>query len=153
MTQGTADTLKVILEGIVTVLVGSTLYWLLPDSPQTASFLKKWEADYIISRLQQDSGTSQGKIGVHDKFDWSALKAALLDWKIYFAVLIYWGNGVTIYGFTYSAPSIILGLGYTAANAQLLTIPIYTLGVISTIFFSRWADRRRVSNASILKVS
>lgn len=126
------------------MVVGSTLYWLLPDSPQTASFLQKWESDYIITRLQQDSGTSKGKIGTHDKFSWSALKTALLEWKLWLAVFVYWGNGVTIYGFTYSAPSIILGLGYSAANAQLLTIPIYTVGVISTIFFSRWADRRRV---------
>jgi cyanate permease len=48
-----------------------------------------------------------------------------------------------LYGFTYSAPTIILELGYTSAQAQLLTIPIYVLGAISTIFFSWLADRRQ----------
>jgi hypothetical protein len=52
-------------------------------------------------------------------------------------------NSICLYGFTYSAPTIILDLGYTAANAQLLTIPIYIVGVCSTIFFSVLADRHQ----------
>ena len=39
------------------------------------------------------------------------------------------------------APTVILELGYSAAQAQLLTIPIYVLGVISTITFSVLADK------------
>lgn len=69
------------------------------------------------------------------------LTSALTEWKIWLAVIIYWGNSISLYGFTYSAPTIIRGLGYTSANAQLLTIPVYFLGVISTIFFSVMADR------------
>lgn len=53
------------------------------------------------------------------------------------------GNSISLYGFTYSAPSVILDLGYSAATAQLLTIPIYTVGVISTIAVSVLADRHR----------
>ena len=60
-----------------------------------------------------------------------------------FAVIIWWGNSIAVYGFTYTAPTIIRDLGYSAANAQLLTIPVYLLGAISTIVFSRIADRRR----------
>ncbi|GAB7364660.1 hypothetical protein MBLNU230_g5462t1 [Neophaeotheca triangularis] len=69
------------------------------------------------------------------------LKAALSEWRIYLAVIVYWGNSICLYGFTYSAPTIVQDLGYTSANAQLLTIPIYFLGVCSTIFFSWLADR------------
>lgn len=54
-----------------------------------------------------------------------------------------WGDSITLYGFTYSAPSIINGLGYSAANAQLLTMPIYIVGAISTITVSWLADRYR----------
>lgn len=71
------------------------------------------------------------------------LLSALTEWKIYLAVIIYWGNSIALYGFTYSAPTIIRGLGYTSANAQLLTIPVYFLGVVSTIFFSVMADRHQ----------
>ncbi|PSN72954.1 retrograde regulation protein 2 [Corynespora cassiicola Philippines] len=132
-----------ILEGIVTVLVGLTLPWTLPDSPAEASFLTTDEKLFIARRLEQDAGTSSGRVKSGEKFQWRFLRAALTEWKIYFAMIAYWGNSVCLYAFTYSAPSIILEMGYTAANAQLLTIPIYVLGVVSTLVFSRMADRRK----------
>lgn len=132
-----------ILEGIVTVLVGATLPWTLADSPETASFLTPEEKALIKHRLEEDSGTAAGKVGINEGFQWKYLKGALTDWKIYLAVIIYWGNSIALYGFTYSAPTIIAGLGYTSANAQLLTVPVYALGVISTIFFSVLADRHQ----------
>jgi predicted MFS family arabinose efflux permease len=44
---------------------------------------------------------------------------------------------------TFTAPQIILCLGYTAAEAQLLTVPIYVGALISTIACARLADRYR----------
>lgn len=132
-----------ILEGIVTVLVGVTLPWTLPDSPATASFLQPEEKEFIRLRLEEDSGTSAGRVGTTEGFNMKYLTSALTEWKIYLAVIIYWGNSISLYGFTYSAPTIIAGLGYKTANAQLLTIPVYVLGVISTIFFSVMADRHQ----------
>lgn len=132
-----------ILEGIVTVVIGMTLPWTLPDSPATASFLALEEKVFIRQRLEQDSGTTSGKVGTTEVFNIKYLTSALTEWKIYLAVIIYWGNTIALYGFTYSAPTIINGLGYTAANAQLLTIPVYVLGMISTIFFSVLADRHQ----------
>lgn len=133
-----------ILEGIVTVVVGCTLHWTLPDSPATASFLTQAERDFIRHRLAEDAGTSGGKVGINEGFQWSYLRDALLEWKIYLAVIIYWGNSISLYGFTYAAPTIIEELGYTTANAQLLTVPIYVVGVISTITWSVLADKYQV---------
>lgn len=132
-----------ILEGIVTVLVGVTLPWTLADSPATASFLRPEEKEFIRLRLEQDSGTAAGRVGTTEGFQMKYLVSALTEWKIYLAVIIYWGNSIALYGFTYSAPTIINGLGYTSAKAQLLTIPVYLLGVIATIFFSVMADRHQ----------
>ncbi len=81
-----------ILEGIVTVAIGCTLPWTLPDSPATASFLTKHEKDFIARRLIQDSGTASGKVHTVEGFKWKYLKAALAEWKIYLAVIIYYGN-------------------------------------------------------------
>lgn len=81
-----------ILEGILTVLVGASIPWSLPDSPATASFLTQGEKDFIRRRLEQDSGTVAGKVQTDDGFQWRHLQSALLDWKIYLGVVIYWGN-------------------------------------------------------------
>ncbi|KAF4450077.1 retrograde regulation 2 [Fusarium albosuccineum] len=132
-----------ILEGIFTVLVGCTIPWVLPDSPTAAGFLSQYEKNLIISRLEHDSGTSSGRVGVEGSFQWRYLKDALLDWKIYLGCIIYWGNSICIYGFSFASPTIILELGYSAAQAQLLTVPIYFVGTCSTIFFARLADKRQ----------
>ena len=79
-----------ILEGIATVVVGCTLPWTLPDSPETASFLTPAEKALIKHRLEEDSGTAAGRVGTSEGFQWSYLKGALSEWKIYLAVLIYW---------------------------------------------------------------
>jgi len=132
-----------IIEGIATVLVGVTLPWTLPDSPATASFLDAEEKRFIKHRLEEDSGTSRGHVGTNEGFKMTYIVSALKEWRLYLAVIIYWGNSIALYGFTYSAPTIINGLGYTTAKAQLLTIPVYVLGVISTIFFSVLADKHQ----------
>ncbi|KAF7192573.1 putative transporter [Pseudocercospora fuligena] len=85
-----------ILEGIVTVVIGASLYWTLPDSPATCSFLTADEKDIIERRLMQDAGTKAGHVNTHDGFQWHFLREALLEWKIWFAVIIYWGNSVSI---------------------------------------------------------
>ncbi|EME43912.1 hypothetical protein DOTSEDRAFT_71651 [Dothistroma septosporum NZE10] len=133
-----------ILEGIFTVAVGCTLHWTLPDSPETASFLTTQQKSIIERRLMQDAGTKAGHVNTRDGFSWHFLKEALLEWKIWLAVIIYWGNSICLYGFTFTAPTIILGLGYKTWQAQLLTVPIYVLGAISTVFFSWLADRNQV---------
>lgn len=50
---------------------------------------------------------------------------------------------ICLYSFNYTAPTIILELGYTSAIAQLLTVPIYLLGVISTLVISVLSDRKK----------
>lgn len=132
-----------ILEGIVTVVVGAVLYWILPDSPQSAGWLEPWEQQYLIGRLAQDSGTKGGRVQTSESFQWSYIVSALTDWKIWLAVIVYWGNSIPLYGFTYSAPSIILGLGYTSVEAQLLTVPVYFVGACATVLFAWLSDRHQ----------
>ncbi|KAM0469444.1 hypothetical protein ACHAP7_010024 [Fusarium lateritium] len=134
-----------ILEGILTVCVGVTIPWVLPDSPATASFLSEQEKVFVAERLRLDVRMSMDHDGDDeetDKFEWRYLKDALTDWKIYLGVIIYWGNSISTYGFNFSAPTIIKELGYSAAQAQLMTIPIYVVGACSTIVFARLADKR-----------
>lgn len=85
-----------ILEGILTVLVGATLHWTLPDSPETAKFLEPYERDFLVRRLQQDAGTKAGQVATKDGFKWKSLRAALIEWKVWFAVIMWWGNAIPV---------------------------------------------------------
>ena len=85
-----------ILEGIITVLVGASLHWTLPDSPDTAGFFTEGEKKFMAVRLDRDSGTSTGRVGRHDKLSWRQVRAAFLDWKLYVAGLIQFTLSVRI---------------------------------------------------------
>jgi len=50
-------------------------------------------------------------------------------------------SSLTFYSFTATVPTIIQQLGYSSANAQLLTIPIYVFAMIITLIFAFWSDR------------
>jgi hypothetical protein len=45
-----------------------------------------------------------------------------------------------VVSFTATVPSVIQGLGYSKANAQLLTIPIYLFAMILVLVFAWWSD-------------
>lgn len=81
-----------ILEGIATVVIGGTLAFLLPNSPETADFLTPEEKSFIAHRLKHDAGTTNGEVGTNEAFSWRYFKAAISDWHIYLASIIYWGN-------------------------------------------------------------
>lgn len=78
-----------------TVIIGVFIPLLLPDSPDRAKFLSEDEKAFIKLRLQHDSGTTSGTVATNEKFQWKFLRGALLDWKIYLAVFMYWGNSVS----------------------------------------------------------
>lgn len=125
-----------ILEGIFTVFLSFFIWSLLPDSPNTASFLTTEEREFIVLRLEQDTGSGRGKVTNNDKVTKRQVIAGLTDWKVWAAVVsaifnfylhicsrlilpkfMYWATSISSYGFTYTVPTVILELGYTAANA------------------------------------
>ena len=81
-----------ILEGIVTVLTGIVVLFALPDSIERAKWLSAEEKRFLRYRLEQDTGTKEGRVNTTEKFQLRYLTAALTDWKLWFSVFIYWGN-------------------------------------------------------------
>jgi MFS family permease len=67
-----------ILEGIFTVIVAIAAYWIVPDWPETAKFLKPEERELLIARLAMDV---EGANMSH--FDKTAAKRIFSDVKIY----------------------------------------------------------------------
>jgi hypothetical protein len=54
---------------------------------------------------------------------------------------MFWSNVTPNYGLKFTMPQIIKNMGYTSANAQLLTIPCYTVGAIAAYGFLVISDR------------
>lgn len=71
------------------------------DSPETASFLTQTERDFIVRRLADETGSGQGRVTNQDKMGKKFIIAGLSDWKIWAAVVIFWGNTVGVYGYVF----------------------------------------------------
>lgn len=130
--------------GIFTVLFGITLWWLLPDSPISASWLSERERLIAVERLKSN------KTGVkNDHHKWPQVKEALLDGKVWMLVA-----GVFIHNMTNSLQTnftglIIKGFGYTTYQAVLLSIPTaaifaITVLVVSTSLSTKYGEGKRI---------
>lgn len=128
-----------ILEGLAPVAVSFTLYFLLPDSPQTAKFLTKEEREFVVNRIAYEHGGT-GRVTNDDKIKMHHIKSAFADWRIWMAIFPFWACSIGTYGFTATVPAVVRDLGYTSAHAQLMTIPIYVVAMISTVIVAFWAD-------------
>ncbi|EFR05258.1 high-affinity nicotinic acid transporter [Nannizzia gypsea CBS 118893] len=129
-----------ILEGLLPVAFSIVIWFILPDSPERAKFLTKEERKFIVNRLSLETGSGQGRVTNNDKITPRHVIAAFKEWKIYCAILMFWANTIGVYGFTATVPTVISDLGYTAAQAQLLTIPIYVAATIGILAFAYLSD-------------
>ncbi|KAF1913026.1 major facilitator superfamily domain-containing protein [Ampelomyces quisqualis] len=124
-----------ILEGLLSVLVSMIAYWCIHDYPATARFLSPNERAEVQRRLHADHGHISNDFDI--KYVWQAIK----DWKIYIFMLICMAGFCPIYSFALFLPTIIKNMGYTANDAQLMSVPPYVCACIFTIGASWYADR------------
>jgi MFS family permease len=132
-----------IIEGLATVVIALALPFLLIESPEKARFFTEKEKVLYIRRLQADYPLEARGEGAQ-QFKWKYVWDTLTDWKIYLFVIISWGNTITGYAFIFSLPVSINQLGFTTSQAQLLTIPVYFVAMISVLVTAYYADKYKV---------
>lgn len=131
-----------ILEGIATVLIAFSAYFILYDFPDTASFLTIEERAWVVHRLKFQGSLGSGRaVAESEQFSWKHVRAAFTDWQIYVALFMYWGIVCPLYGISLFLPTIINELGYVSSTAQLLTVPIYITAAVLTVVTAYYSDR------------
>jgi MFS family permease len=132
-----------ILEGILTVVVAIIAFFTLYDFPETASFLTEEERAFVVYRLkyQGQQKNDEVRVAQDDSFQWKYVKAAFLDWQIWMSIVVYWGIVAPLYGISLFLPTIIRGLGFSRAAAQLLTVPIYITASVLAVVTAWVSDR------------
>ncbi|KAL4860981.1 hypothetical protein BDV12DRAFT_82864 [Aspergillus spectabilis] len=132
-----------ILEGLLTAVVAMASFWLVWDNPKSATFLTADEKNTLLTSLHYTAAgrTANTQPSREQPSHRKQVKAALLDWQTYFHCLGYWGVATAVYALSLFLPTIIVGLGYSSAIAQLLTIPIYAAATITCIAVGYYADK------------
>ena len=128
-----------ILEGILTVLVSLASYRFITNYPATASFLSDSERAYIRARLKDDSDATRD-----EAFAWRNVSQAFKDPKCWLYGLGFHTMSLPLYTLSLFLPTIIKELGYTAAQAQLLTVPPYACATCLTITVAVLSERYRL---------
>ncbi|CZT04769.1 probable permease of the major facilitator superfamily [Rhynchosporium graminicola] len=127
-----------IIEGLATVVIGAISKFWIVDWPETATFLTDEERALLIQQLSLDSG--EANMNTLDK---RAARRIFLDWKIYCGTLMYMGVVTTGYSSSFFIPTILRQMGYTAAMAQILSIPIFTCAAIVAVAVAFATDKLR----------
>ena len=79
-----------ILEGIVPVALSLIIWKLLPDSPETASFLTKSEREFVVNRLAMETGSGHGRVTNNDKISMKLITAAFKEKRIWGSWVMFW---------------------------------------------------------------
>ncbi|KAF8525766.1 major facilitator superfamily domain-containing protein [Hysterangium stoloniferum] len=125
-----------LVEAIPTIIMALMLLLFLPSFPFTATFLTPREKSIAQARVDRDHRPSShgGMNG------WEGLKAILVDINAWLLMVVYNIGTATS---TYFLPTIINGLGFTALNAQGLTVAPYAFGYLFTIAQAIHSDHTR----------
>lgn len=131
-----------IIEGIATVIGALMCFFLLCDTPALSSrWLEQDEIRFLELRQLTRRIVAPGEYKEDSHFSWAQFKDILFDYKIYLLVFVNWSNAVPNYAMKFTMPTILTSMGYTAATAQLLTIPPYAVGAMSAYAFAIFADK------------
>lgn len=117
-----------ILEGLLTIVVSLVAYFFVVNYPSTAKFLTEEERAYIQARLSSDTDATRD-----EAFTWANVSKAIKDPKVWLYGLGFHTMSLPLYTLSLFLPTIIKELGYTAAQAQLLSVPPYAIATTLTV--------------------
>ncbi|KAI0046772.1 MFS general substrate transporter [Auriscalpium vulgare] len=128
-----------LVEGIPVILMSFIMLSFLPSFPFSASFLTPRERAIAQARLNRDH-RPQSHGGMNG---WQGFKAIISDVNAWLCMLIYASFNVGVTTVSYFVPTLIRELGFTAINAQGLTVAPYLFAWLMVIFQAWHSDRTR----------
>ena len=120
-----------LLEGLPACLIGFAILKLIPDRPDSASWLADDEKRLIAQRLQAEQGNKGSK----------AL-AALFDPRVLALGVAYAAFLTTNYGLSLWLPLIVQSMGFSNGATGFVAALIYCSAVPAMILWGRSSDRR-----------
>lgn len=129
-----------ILEGLLTVVVAVLAYFFIHNYPSTATFLTEQERKFIQNRLSSTS-IGGGDALNNETFGWDGVRQAARDPKVWLYGAAFHTLSLPLYTLSLFLPTIIKALGYTAAQAQLMTVPPYAIATALTLTLAIFSER------------
>lgn len=126
--------------GLFSLCLAIAGFWFVYDTPNSVSWLSPEEKEFLTLRHKFSAGGETG-IGEMERFSWKHARAAFRSPHIYAVAVTEFTLCVAVYGYNFVLPTIIRDLGYSAANAQAMTVPPYVFACAVTALSGYMADR------------
>jgi MFS family permease len=124
------------VEGAMTIVLVPVFFFLFPKHPTTAWFLTSEEKSMMQARYDNDPHW-----GLDEVFTWAESLSAFVDPKWWAFWVYQFSVDISLYGFTTFLPKIVSGLGYSGVHANLMTVPIYMVGLVWFLMIAYCSDR------------
>jgi hypothetical protein len=130
-----------------TVVCGIIAFLTLPNTVQSAKFLKPEEKDWAAQRLINDAPGGRGeRFGraheAEEKFKWSEVYRGFFNVQVWLTSTSYFAILSGLYSFGLFIPTIIQGLGITKDpnRVQLLSVVPYAVAAVITVIIAFVSD-------------
>ncbi|KAF8307169.1 MFS general substrate transporter [Clavulina sp. PMI_390] len=121
-----------LIEAIPTLIMAVVILLWLPSFPFASTFLTPRERAIAVARLKDQRPKSHGGAN-----GWAGLKLVVLDPLSWMFAVLYVSFNICTATISYFLPTLIKGFGYSAINAQGLTVGPYFVGW-AVVWFQAW---------------
>lgn len=127
-----------LLEGLPTIVVGATVYFVLPARPDECAWLDADEKLYLRNQL-----TKQSK-DVHSyDLSWPEVRDTLISPKILTLCVISFFMLIPVYSTAFYMPTLIASFGWGTFTSNALTAPVYAVAIASSLLNSWHSDKTK----------
>lgn len=137
-----------LVEGFPSICAAVLVWYSLPDSPETASFLNDREKRIAKTRLEERHGSKRRRLdhehplGSRDHhLHLREVGQTLLDPKCYLTALMFLNCNIAFSSMPVFLPTVIREMGYSAVSSQALSAPPYLFAFVVLLLTARASDK------------
>lgn len=163
-----------IIEGCLTIFVAAVVWFFLSSSLETATYLNPIEREFAVMRLRRleerldyklkSTGNEREDETVKtepyldpvqqspqaEEFEWSEVRRAFSDPQVWLIGLSDISFSIPLAGLSFFLPTLVSGMGYTGAWAQLFSTLPYIPALLTMLGSALLADRWRIRGPIVL---
>lgn len=125
-----------LIEGVLSIGYGVLVLIFLPPVPEKLNWgFTKDEKRMAVIRTQQANNTPGAKIR------WKEVLPAFKSPMLYVYTVVLVCIQIILSGLSSFLPALVKTMGYSSVQAQLMTVPVYAVAFVATIFFTNMTDR------------
>ncbi|KAF4626967.1 hypothetical protein G7Y89_g11188 [Cudoniella acicularis] len=128
-----------VIEGLVTIFFSILVFIFVPNFPAQDRWLREDDRLKLVARLEADRGDEKKEL---TNVSW---KKTIFDYRIWLMTLLFFCADMSAGSISSFNPTILSQLGWTNRRAQVMTIPVWIVGIIGSLIAGlgsgRWNKR------------